>query len=109
MTKSGLIELIEEYGQERFEQGDNSARDGCHLVERSSRTAALSLFSEIREKIKALESELDDMRADTVLLDSGCIVTIERNEFGEEYSCERVGMNLRAAIDAAIQISKCND
>jgi hypothetical protein len=40
---------------------------------------------------------------DRARLDSGVIMTSERDEFGEEYTCERRGLGLRAMIDAAMQ------
>lgn len=39
---------------------------------------------------------------DAERLDSGCIMTHERDEFGEEYRCERRGLDLRTLIDEAI-------
>lgn len=49
----------------------------------------------------ALIAEVRALREDKARLDSGCIVTYERDEFGEEYRCERRGNDLRAMIDAA--------
>lgn len=49
----------------------------------------------------ALIAEVRAMREDKARLDSGCIVTHERDEFGEEYRCERRGNDLRAMIDEA--------
>lgn len=49
----------------------------------------------------ALIAEVRALREDKARLDSGCIVTHERDEFGEEYRCERRGNDLRAMIDAA--------
>ncbi|KAA0089339.1 hypothetical protein CIW54_07690 [Paraburkholderia sp. T12-10] len=51
--------------------------------------------------ILALIAEVRALREDKARLDSGCIVTHERDEFGEEYTCERRGNDLRAMIDAA--------
>lgn len=51
--------------------------------------------------ILALIAEVRALREDKARLDSGCIVTHERDEFGEEYRCERRGNDLRAMIDAA--------
>jgi len=51
--------------------------------------------------ILALITEVRALREDKARLDSGCIVTYERDEFGEEYRCERRGNDLRAMIDAA--------
>ena len=53
------------------------------------------------ESILALIAEVRALREDKARLDSGCIVTHERDEFGEEYRCERRGNDLRAMIDAA--------
>ncbi|HJP69532.1 MAG TPA: hypothetical protein VJ846_11570 [Sphingomicrobium sp.] len=49
----------------------------------------------------ALIAEVRALREDKARLDSGCIVTYERDEFGEENTCERRGNDLRAMIDAA--------
>lgn len=49
----------------------------------------------------ALIAEVRALQEDKARLDSGCIVTYERDEFGEEYRCERRGNDLRAMIDAA--------
>jgi hypothetical protein len=54
------------------------------------------------DAILALLSELEAREADRQRLDSGCIMTHEWNEFGEEYQCERRGLDLRARIDAAL-------
>lgn len=59
--------------------------------------------------IKAIERavlrspEVQQMRKDKARLDSGVIMTHERDEFGLEYMSERRGVNLRAAIDAAME------
>jgi hypothetical protein len=44
--------------------------------------------------------------ADTKRLDAGVIMMHERNEFGEEYKVLHCGVNLRSAIDAAIEQQK---
>lgn len=56
--------------------------------------------------VLALIAEVRTLREDKARLDSGCIVTYERDEFGEEYTCERRGNDLRAMIDAARRIEK---
>lgn len=61
---------------------------------------------ELLVKIADLEKERDALKADAERLDSGCIVTHERDEFGAEYECERRGVDLRARIDAAMEINK---
>jgi hypothetical protein len=40
---------------------------------------------------------------DKARLDSGVIMTSERDDIGEEYTCERRGLDLRAMIDAAME------
>jgi hypothetical protein len=47
------------------------------------------------ERMQALE-------ADKARLDSGCIMTTDYDDFGDRTVTERRGLNLRAAIDAAI-------
>lgn len=49
-----------------------------------------------------LNSRIDALSKDAERLDSGCIMTHERDDYGQEYKCQRNGLNLRAAIDAAI-------
>lgn len=63
-----------------------------------------------RERVRSLlaspgkaEAERDALLKDKARLDSGVIMTSERDEFGEEYTCERRGLDLRAMIDAAMQ------
>lgn len=51
-------------------------------------------------QILALIAEVRALREDKARLDSGCIMTHERDEFGQEYECERRGLDLRARIDA---------
>ncbi len=54
------------------------------------------------EDYAALLARLELAEADVRRLDSGVIMTSERDEFGEDYTCERRGLNLRAMIDEAI-------
>lgn len=61
---------------------------------------------ELLARVAELEKERDALKVDTERLDSGCIVTHERDEFGAEYECERRGVDLRARIDAAMEINK---
>jgi hypothetical protein len=49
-----------------------------------------------------VEAFVKAARADKARLDSGCIMTNERDEFGDEYKCERRGNDLRKMIDEAI-------
>ncbi|MOA09773.1 hypothetical protein D3C78_1296270 [compost metagenome] len=48
------------------------------------------------------QAEIEALRKDKDRLDSGCIMTHERDEFGQAYKSERRGLDLRAAIDDAI-------
>ncbi|UCF25210.1 MAG: hypothetical protein JSV72_07340 [Ralstonia sp.] len=52
------------------------------------------------------EERLERAEADIRRLDSGVIMTSERNDFGEEYKCERRGLDLRAMIDEAMEAGK---
>ena len=74
------------YGHDGYFVDDNDAK----FVAALRPEVALALIAEVRA-----------LREDKALLDSGCIVTHERDEFGEEYTCERRGNDLRAMIDAA--------
>lgn len=68
----------------------------------------VSLFDQCSEhlgRIAELEKERDALKVDVERLDSGCIVTHERDEFGAEYECERRGIDLRSRIDAAMEIN----
>jgi hypothetical protein len=61
---------------------------------------------EVRRATTALATLAWNERAplirDKMRLDSACLVTRERDEFGEPYKCERHGIDLRAAIDEAM-------
>ena len=46
-------------------------------------------------------AELEALRADRDRLDSGRIITQERDVFGKTHTCELFGVDLRAAVDAA--------
>lgn len=46
-------------------------------------------------------AELEALRADRDRLDSGRLITRERDIFGKTHTCELAGLDLRAAIDAA--------
>lgn len=46
-------------------------------------------------------TELESLRADKARLDSGRIITWDRDMFGQAHTVERTGLDLRAAIDAA--------
>jgi hypothetical protein len=65
---------------------------------------------EVKRETTALATLAWNERAplirDTLRLDSGRIMTDERDEFGEEYQCDRRGIDLRAAIDAAMEEAK---
>jgi len=52
--------------------------------------------------VRALVGEVRALRKDKERLDSGCIMTSERDEFGESYKCERRGNDLRKMIDEAM-------
>lgn len=54
------------------------------------------------ETLRKLRAENAELRKDKARLDSGMIMTPERDEFGETFLCERRGMDLREAIDAAM-------
>lgn len=55
-----------------------------------------------KQELASLRAEIETLRADQARLDSGMIMTFDRDEFGETHQTERHGMNLRAAIDEAI-------
>lgn len=51
--------------------------------------------------LRADAAELEALRADAERLDSRCIALTENDEFGDEFKRIIVGIDLRAAIDAA--------
>lgn len=84
----------------------------CKMLERARESDPVCVkwyadqFDADQARIAELEKERDALKVDTERLDSGCIVTHERDEFGAEYECERRGVDLRARIDAAMEINK---
>lgn len=68
--------------------------------------AAVLADRERRGRTAPGADELEALRRDAARLDSGCIMTHERDEFGMEYKCERRGVDLRAAIDEAMAKQK---
>lgn len=60
------------------------------------------MYEDKKVEIAELFAMLEAAEEDRKLLDSGCIMTYERDEFGE-HMCERRGLNLRAAIRDAMQ------
>jgi hypothetical protein len=57
-------------------------------------------------ELASLRAEVEALRADKARLDSGMIMTWDRDQFGETHQTERRGMSLRAAIDEAISRSQ---
>ena len=55
-----------------------------------------------RADVEKLEAEVEALRADADRLDCGQIMIDTRDEFGEPKQVWHTGMNLRAAIDAAM-------
>ncbi|WP_425054743.1 hypothetical protein [Pseudomonas abyssi] len=72
----------------------------------SALDAEAKIKAGLREDVAFLTKQRDDLEAasaaDKARLDSGCIMTNERDEFGHEYQCQRRGLNLRERIDAAL-------
>lgn len=62
-----------------------------------------TMKAEADARVRELEGQLAAAQADVARLDSGVIMTQERDDFGDTYNCERRGLNLRAMIDAAIE------
>lgn len=62
----------------------------------------IALHQQSLAAIAALQAEVTALKADKARLDSGMIMTWDRDDFGEMHQTERHGMNLRAAIDEAI-------
>lgn len=55
--------------------------------------------------VAVLRAQIAELTKDKQRLDSGRIVTLQRDEFGHSYKCERRGLNLRAAIDEAMALA----
>lgn len=56
--------------------------------------------------VLTLIERLERAEADARRLDSGVIMTSERDDFSEEYKRERRGLDLRAMIDEAVEAAK---
>lgn len=56
-----------------------------------------------RTTILALLQHMRELKADKARLDSGMIMTRERDGSGREYKCHRRGLDLRAMIDEAVE------
>jgi hypothetical protein len=60
----------------------------------------------LQKQLRSLERDramLEPLLEDKARLDSGCIITRDRDDFGDGYiNCERRGLDLRADIDAAM-------
>ena len=69
--------------------------DGC--------SPATKAEAEFFDEIERLRAEVEALRADAERLDCGQIMIDTRDEFGEPKQVWHTGMNLRAAIDAAIK------
>lgn len=85
----------------RMKSARSAAREGAVSI--GALNAAKQEYDDASEPdiFLALIAEVRTLREDKARLDSGCIVTHECDEFGEEYRCERRGNDLRAMIDAA--------
>lgn len=71
-------------------------------IEEYQRLSEAQNILSLLEEICRLRVQIEQLLQDKVRLDSGRIVTNDRNEFGESYKTERRGMNLRASIDEAM-------
>ena len=65
-------------------------------------TTGSTLIREAADEIERLTAERDALRADAERLDCGQIMIDTFDEFGEPKQVWHTGMDLRAAIDAAI-------
>lgn len=61
-------------------------------------------FARAIEQAVLQSPEIQQLRNDAERLDSGCIMTAEFDELGMAYMLERRGIDLRAAIDAAMEV-----
>lgn len=86
----------------RMKSARSAVREGAVSIR--ALNAAKQEYDDASEPdiLLALIAEVRALREDKARLDSGCIVTNERDDFGEEYKCERRGNDLRKMIDEAI-------
>lgn len=59
--------------------------------------------TEPAQSVEVLEQAILEMHADVTRLNSNTILIHGRDEFGEPQSVHHVGLDLRAAIDAAVE------
>ncbi|MFI8608527.1 hypothetical protein ACIGFL_09405 [Pseudomonas sp. NPDC077649] len=60
------------------------------------------IIGRLCDEQRELRAQVEQLLQDKARLDSGCIVTNDRDEFGRDYQTERRGVNLRASIDDAM-------
>jgi len=113
---SELRDLIEREAETYFEW---PTADKTHVTTTSTKlfaehiaglvlaqAAAAEMITIGGDNSKRMQPELVEyirgLARDTALLDSDCIMTHECDELGQEYKCERRGIDLRAAIAEAI-------
>ncbi|PIA74284.1 hypothetical protein CDR19_04260 [Ectopseudomonas toyotomiensis] len=90
-----ILSLLDEVMALRMVISDCATACGAAV----SPDCTLTFMQQLPGEIAAVIGRL---QLDKARLDSGCIVTNDRNEFGESYKTERRGMNLRASIDEAM-------
>ena len=80
--------------------------DGYRQIMQHARRLAQGGRGELAQHLRDaidLRAEVEALRADAERLDCGQIIIDTRDEFGEPKQVWHTGMNLRAAIDAAIK------
>lgn len=103
-SPAAILSLLDENDQLRAE----NERLRAQLAEsQANDRTAMGYLAEVRAAVggddfPAMVRSVQALRKDAERLDSGCIITDDRNEFGEDYQTERRGINLRASIDAAM-------
>ncbi|WP_322979143.1 hypothetical protein [Pseudomonas sp. C11] len=60
------------------------------------------IIGRLCDEQRELRAQLEQLQQDKARLDSGCIITDDRDEFGESYRTEHCGMDLRTRIDEAM-------
>ncbi len=103
-----FIDWVWELREERDQLRADNERLRAQLAEsQANDRTAMGYLAEVRAAVggddfPAMVRSVQALRKDAERLDSGCIITDDRNEFGEDYQTERRGINLRASIDAAM-------
>lgn len=71
-------------------------------VKSTERALKLLIKADEFVQLSTIRAFIEQAGKDAERLDSGCITTHDRDEFGTDYRTLRTGLDMRAAIDQAI-------